>query len=142
MKKMINNITKLSKSILVLTIIFLFASLNLFAQGEPFPIDFQASFATLTAFIVVIPIVVEFIKKIIPEDFPSLLIQIVSWVTGIGLAMTAWVLNLGFFAELSQWYEALAVGIGSSLVANGVFDTGLITWALNLAGIKTRKKST
>ena len=141
MKKMINNTTKLSKSIFVLTIISLFTSLNLFAQGNSSPIDFQASFATLTAFIVVIPVVVEFIKKIIPKNSPSLIIQIVSWVTGIALAMLAWVLNLGFFAELSQWYEALAVGVGASLVANGVFDTGLITWALNMIGIKTAKKS-
>lgn len=141
MKKMINNTTKLSKSIFVLTIISLFTSLNLFAQGDSSPIDFQASFATLTVFIAVIPVVVEFIKKIIPKNSPSLIIQIVSWITGVVLAMLAWILNLGFFAELAVWWEALAVGVGASLVANGVFDTGLITWILNMIGIKTAKKS-
>ena len=141
MKKMIKNTSKLSKLIFILTVISLFISLNLFAQGNSSPIDFQSSFATFTAFILVIPIIVEFIKKIIPKNSPSLIIQIVSWITGVVLAMLAWILNIGFFAELAVWWEALAVGVGASLVANGIFDTGLITWILNIVGIKTVKKS-
>ena len=124
----------------MLAIILVLTSLNLFAQGDSSP-DFQSGFVTFTSFILVIPLVVEFLKKLIPKNSSSLVIQIVSWVTGVILAMLAWLLNLGFFVELALWWEALAVGVGASLVANGVFDTGLITWILSIVGIKTIKKS-
>ena len=138
---MINGTLKFSKFLFVLAIISMLTSLNLFAQGDSSPVDFQSSFMTFTSFILVIPLVVEFLKRLIPKNSPSLVIQIVSWITGVILAMLAWVLNLGFFAELTLWWEALAVGVGASLVANGVFDTGLITWVLSIVGIKTIKKS-
>lgn len=138
---MINNTLKLSKFLFVLAIISVLTSLNLFAQGDSFPTDFQSGFATFTSFILVIPLVVEFIKRLLPKNSSSLVIQVVSWVTGVILAMAAWLLNLGFFAELVLWWEALAVGVGASFVANGVFDTGLITWILNTVGIKTIKKA-
>lgn len=138
---MINNTLKFSKFLFILAIISVFTSLSLFARGDSPPTDFQSGFATFTSFILVIPLVVEFLKRRLPKNSPSLVIQIVSWVTGILLAMLAWFLNIGFFAELALWWEALAVGVGASLVANGVFDTGLITWILSIVGIKAIKKS-
>ena len=140
-RTMVNNTLKFSKFLFVFVIISVLTSLSLFAQGNSTSIDFQAGFATLTSFVIVIPIVVEFIKKIIPKNSSSLVIQIISWITGVILAMLAWFLNIGFFAELVLWWEALAVGIGASLVANGIFDTGLITWILSIVGIKTIRKS-
>ncbi len=142
MKTMIKSISKFGRHIFTLAIIMLFTSINLFAQGNGAPIDFQANFLTFTSFVLVVPIVVEFIKRILPKDTSSIAIQIVSWITGVALAMLAWVFNLGFFAEIVIWWEALAVGIGASLVANGIFDTGLITWLLSLVGIKTEKSLT
>lgn len=101
--------------------------------------DFSQYFETFGAFILIVPVVFELVKRLL-GNAPAIIIQISSWIIGIVLAFIAWVLNLGFFAEIVEWWKILLLGLGASLAANGVFDTGLITWILDAIGIKTSKK--
>ena len=89
------------------------------------PLDFTLIFGTFAALAAAIPFFVQAIKRLIPNA-SSLVIQIVSWFTGIAITMFGWLFNLGFLADLT-WYIALLYGLGASLAANGVFDTGIIT---------------
>ncbi len=100
---------------------------------EPLSTDFSNYFGSFSALIGAIPFVVEFIKGSLKIE-NSLAIQVVSWGTGIFMSFLAWVLNLGMFENVF-WWQSLAIGLGASLVANGVFDTGLITWILKLLKI-------
>lgn len=57
--------------------------------------------------------------------------QLVSWLTGIVAVMLLWWLDAGFVADV-EWYIALLYGLGSSLVANGIADTGFVQWIIGL----------
>ncbi len=116
----------------ILLFVMLIGSLSLFAQNmDPGP-DYSAGFETFAALVALIPFAVEAVKKLIPNA-SSTAIQIVSWVAGIVVTMFAWMFHLGFVAGL-EWYIALLYGLGASLAANGIFDTGLISWILKLFG--------
>jgi len=93
-----------------------------------------SALVALTAMI--IPFVVE-IFKLIP-GLPSLAKQIVSWLIGVLAAYLGWQLKLGFLGDLS-WYVALLYGLGAGLIANGVFDTGIVTFILETLGLKAAK---
>jgi hypothetical protein len=94
--------------------------------------DYEAAFATFAALVAVVPFVVQGIKKLIPSiESSSLWTQVVSWLTGIVITMFGWVFNLGFLNGL-EWWQALLYGLGASLAANGIFDTGLIEWIIGL----------
>lgn len=98
--------------------------------------DYNAIFATFGGLVAIIPLVVEGIKKLF-KNAPSIVIQIVSWVIGILITMLGWWLHLGFLDGM-QWYIALAYGVGVSLAANGVADTGLIQWIISLFANKKK----
>ena len=89
-----------------------------------------AALVALTAMI--IPFVVE-VFKLIP-NLPSIVKQIISWLVGVIAAFVGWKLNLGFLSELQLWV-ALIYGLGAGLIANGVFDTGIVTYILGIFGI-------
>jgi len=90
-------------------------------------------FGNPVALIALIPFVVEFIKRKVVNASGSF-IQYVSWFVGVVLAIIGWALNLGMFEPLT-WWESLIIGVGCSLAANGVFDTGVVTWVLQKVGI-------
>lgn len=96
----------------------------------------EGVFLSLAALIAVIPIIVQWLKKLLPNS-PPLVTQIISWLTGIILAIIGWYFNLGFLSGVT-WQLALLYGVGASLVANGVFDTGIVTWIFNLFSIKKK----
>jgi hypothetical protein len=126
------------KATLLITFLILTAPVVLLAQG--FAVDppaYGAIFATFTALVLAIPFVTEAIKKIAGVTGGTAA-QIISWVTGIALAGFGYLLNLGMFADLEIW-QSLVVGLGASLAANGVFDTGIIEWILKLLGIIKEK---
>jgi hypothetical protein len=100
-------------------------------DGVITPAGVNLGFGTFAALVAVIPLAVEFIKRKFLYGASSLIKQIVSWVTGILITLLAWKLNLGFLAGL-EWYVVLLYGLGASLAANGVFDTGLITGIIGL----------
>ena len=85
---------------------------------------------TFAALVAVIPVVVELFKKLLP-NMPSLGKQIFSWGIGLVITVAAWLLNFGFLAGM-EWYVMLLYGVGASLSANGIFDTGLITKILGV----------
>ena len=54
------------------------------------------------------------------------LAQVITWGVGIVFAFTGWIFELGFLAvspagDPYLWYEVLVLGIGVSLIANGVW---------------------
>jgi len=115
----------------------LISSVTLFAQGVgeiPVPLEnYAEAFATFAALVGVIPIVTEFLKRILGANSttPNALIQTLSWVVGIVLTMFGWWFQLGFLQGI-EWYSALLWGFGASLAANGVADTKIIQWIFSL----------
>jgi len=106
------------------------------AQGFEIPagLGFEtfSALVALTAF--VIPFIVEIFKWAIP-NMASLVKQIISWLIGVLIAFLGWKFNQGILSEIS-WWLALLYGLGAGLVANGVFDTGIVTGILGLFGAK------
>ncbi|MDR1370829.1 MAG: hypothetical protein LBJ72_12005 [Dysgonamonadaceae bacterium] len=98
--------------------------------------EYSAGFETFAALVAIIPLVTEIFKKLIPNA-SSLGKQVFSWIIGAVIAAFGWVFNLGFLADLT-WYIALLYGAGASLAANGVFDTGLISWLVGLVSNKNK----
>lgn len=120
----------------LITMLVLMASfpVAVYAQdsGGTEPVDYEAAFATFAALVAVIPFVVQAVKKLIPAiEKSSLATQIVSWVTGLVVTMVGWIFNLGFLNDL-EWWMAILYGLGASLAANGIFDTGFIEWFIGL----------
>ena len=70
----------------------------------------------------------------------GLVTQIVSWTVGLAAAMLLWWLDAGFVADV-EWYIALLYGLGASLVANGIADTGLVQWLIGLIAKKSESKA-
>lgn len=105
-----------------------FFSLSLYAQAEvPISVENSFGFATFALLVVTTTFVTEALKRVLGKEkhTPNIVIQILSWITGIMLSFFGWNFGMGFLAEL-LWYEVLLYGIGASLASNGVADTKLI----------------
>lgn len=112
----------------VLTLGFVSAS---FAQTGTAPdVDYDSMIATFAGFVGGIVLLTEGIKSLLPK-MDGLATQVVSWLVGIVCAMLLWWLDAGFVADV-DWYIALLYGLGTSLVANGVADTGFVQWIIGL----------
>ncbi|RGZ50274.1 hypothetical protein DW986_03140 [Parabacteroides merdae] len=97
--------------------------------------DYDTMIATFAGFASGVVLLVEGIKALFPK-MEGLVTQIVSWAVGIAAAMLLWWLDAGFVADV-EWYIALLYGLGASLVANGIADTGFIQWIIGLFRKKT-----
>jgi hypothetical protein len=64
--------------------------------------------------------------------------QLISWLTGILLLVVGNLLNIGFMAELN-WFHTFAYGLGTALVANGVFDIEVVKILLRLIGLEPKE---
>lgn len=113
-----------------------FASVAFAQDGVTPEADYDAMIATFAGFAGGVVLLVEGIKKLFPK-MSGIWTQLVSWLTGIATAMLLWWLDAGFVADV-EWCIALLYGLGSSLVANGIADTGFIQW---LIGLFARKAS-
>lgn len=124
------------RKILLLMFMSVLAFVGVYAQTvvESAP-DYSSAFTTFAGLVAIIPFVVEGMKKIFKSISP-IVIQIISWVTGIAVTMFGWAFHLGFLNGL-EWWQALLYGLGVSLAANGIFDTGLIEW---IVGLFAKKK--
>lgn len=90
-------------------------------------------FSTFAAFVVAIPLVTEAIKGLTGAvGFGA---QLLSWITGILLALAGWFLNIPGIFDSLLWWQVLIVGFAGSVAANSLFDTGIITYILKKLGI-------
>jgi len=92
-------------------------------------------FSTFLALVAFIPVAVQFLRKRLIPNATSIWVQVFSWVVGIAITLSGWLLHLGFLDGLSIWL-ALLYAFGACLAANGLFDTGLITDLFGLFGKK------
>lgn len=100
--------------------------------------DFTQYFATFAAFVAVVPFIVEGLKHAFNTTKGWINI-LISWVTGIVVAIAAHFLDLGVFGNFTI-LQTIVTGFGASLAANGVFDSGIITKILELLIPKLRKR--
>ena len=108
-----------------------------FAQtGEITGTDYDGMIATFAGFAGCVVLLTEGIKVLFPK-MEGLVTQIVSWAAGLAAAMLLWWLDAGFVADV-EWYVALLYGLGASLVANGIADTGLVQWLIGLVAKKVK----
>ena len=123
---------------LIMCTALMLASLSVpaMAQDTAEPPPVTAGFETFVALVAFIPLLTELLKKALPKA-SSRVNQIISWATGLVVTCAGWLFGLGFLAGM-EWYIMLLYGLGASLAANGVFDTGLITW---FVGLFERKKT-
>lgn len=86
----------------------------------------ESIFATFLALVAFIPVAVQFLRNVLFKNASGLVMQVISWVTGLVITLLGWWLNAGFLAELSMW-QAMIYGAGACLASNGVFDTGMVS---------------
>ena len=98
--------------------------------------DYDGMIATFAGFAGCVVVLTEGIKALFPK-MEGLLTQVVSWAVGLVAAMLLWWLDAGFVAGV-EWYVALLYGLGASLVANGIADTGLVQWLIGLIAKKAK----
>lgn len=101
--------------------------------------DYDGMIATFAGFAGCVVLLTEGLKRLFPK-MEGLATQIVSWCVGVAAAMLLWWLEAGFVADV-QWWVAMLYGLGASLVANGVADTGLIQWIIGLFARTAEAKS-
>lgn len=93
-------------------------------------VDYDSMIATFAGFSGAVVLLTEGIKALFPK-MEGLATQLVSWCVGLVATMLLWWLDAGFVAGV-EWYIALFYGLGVSLVANGIADTGLVQWLIGL----------
>lgn len=107
--------------------------------------DITVTFETLAAIVAAVPIITQWIKKLINKDLPGWINQVMAWGISIILCFIGWFFDLGILAD-TNWWQTLIIGIGIGLAANGVFDLNFIRQLLDLIfgkiGIEVKKEET
>lgn len=125
------------KTLLSLVFIMFLGTFSMLAQDGTNPaIDFSVYVISFGAVIATTVVVTDLLNKALKTS--GLGLQIVSWLTGVAISLAGDLLNLGMFTEFELW-QSLLIGVGASLAANGVADTGLIKGILLLVGINVDK---
>jgi len=91
--------------------------------------EYLLLFTSTAGLSVVINTITEFIKLQWPSTKPY--IQYISWGIGILLAIICQLLGIGMFVGIT-WLQTIILGLGSGMVSNGTFDTGLVDWIVSL----------
>ena len=70
-------------------------------------------------FVVSIALFSEWINSIMElKKFPAMA---VTWGTGTVFAFIGWILGVGFFETVTEWYWVLVYGVGAALISNDVW---------------------
>ena len=111
--------------------LLLYSTITLYAQTGTTPeVDYDGFISTFSGLVGGVVLLTEGAKGLFPK-LGGLGTQLVSWSIGIVVTMLLWWFHAGFVAD-AQWNIALLYGLGVSLVANGVADTGLVQWVIGL----------
>jgi hypothetical protein len=133
---------------LILLFFALFIGAGVFAQ-EVVPDDpaipglsFEGIFGTFAALVAAIPVIVQILRNVIFKTASGLVMQVISWIIGLLVALAGWYFKLGFLDGISVWM-ALAYGAGACLAANGIFDTGIVSLIIDslFKLFKTKKEA-
>lgn len=98
--------------------------------------DLSTVFGSLSSILGAVLFITEFIKKHVKVE--GGIYQLFSWLISITLCFIGWLLNIGIFIGIEEWYSVLACGIGIGLAANGIFDIKIVK-AILQAIFKTAK---
>ena len=90
--------------LLMLTLMLTYVGVYAQTTVEPTP-DYSSAFTTFAGLVTIIPFVVEGVKRIFKSISP-IVIQIISWVTGIAVTMFGWAFHLGFLNGL-EWCRSI-----------------------------------
>lgn len=121
--------------LMVLTVLGL--SFIALAQGGETGGGLEGTFDTLATMVAGVVAATEILKNLFNTQ-GGWGTRILSWGTGIVVSLVGWVLDYGILAEVAWWGMAL-IGLGSSLAANGLADTGLIDTILRGIGLYSKK---
>ena len=91
--------------------------------------DPSAFFVSLSALVAGVTIVTQWLKlRVKSVGFWT---KFLSWAVSAGLSLAGWILHLGIFEGVA-WYWMLGYAFAAGLVANSIFDLGVVTAILNL----------
>lgn len=100
-------------------------------------LDLNSYFASLGALVPLVVFLTAWLKKITKAT--GGLAQIFSWLVSIALVFGAWILKIGMFADVAQWWICLIYGFAVGLAANGIFDIKIIQSFLAVLKLEKKK---
>lgn len=90
----------------------------------------DAYFVSIPAFLLAMPSLIQTIK--VKLKLKGTKAKLLSWGFGLVIGYIAYFTKLGVFADLAWWHTGL-VGIGSALIANGLYSHGVVVDVLEKA---------
>jgi len=94
-------------------------------------------FATVAGFaagaVAVTQAVKAWLQQITHKELKSWVKWTISFIVAIGLSMAGWGFHIGCFDGMA-WYIALGTGILTALASEGLYDSTLVQWIINLLG--------
>ena len=101
-------------------------------------LSFFDYFLSFCCFIIVVPFLIEGVKSLLPPQKSGINV-LISWFTGVLVAIVSFYLDIGIFEHFSL-VQSLDAGFGATLACNGVFDSGIITLILKFLNIYSTEK--
>ena len=83
-------------------------------------------YADISALVIAVTLFSEWLLSVVTVK--KFLAQLITWGTGIVFVFAGWLLNLGFLVATPagdeyKWWEIVILGVGVSLLANGLWPT-------------------
>ena len=91
--------------------------------------DPSAFFVSLSALVSAVIVVTQWFKARVKSV--GFWTKFLSWAVSAALSLFGWLLHLGIFEGVA-WYWMLGYAFAAGLVANSIFDLGVVTAILNL----------
>lgn len=107
-------------------------------------IDIMTLFATVAGFaagaVAVTQALKAWLQELIGKELKSWLKWLLSFVAAIALSMVGWGFHIGCFAGM-EWYIVLCTGVLTALASEGLYDSILVQWIIDLFTSNSRKTS-